>query len=72
MAPALPGVTAHVLRHSFASIADDMGYSEATIAALLGHASGGVTRGYIHKVDKALVEAATMVGDEIERMMGKW
>jgi integrase len=30
-------VTAHVLRHSFASLAADLGYSEPTIAALVGH-----------------------------------
>ena len=41
--PALPGVTPHTLRHSFASVADDLGYSEATIGAMLGHAGGGVT-----------------------------
>ena len=68
--PALPGVTAHTLRHTFASVADDLGYTEATVAALLGHAGGGVTRGYIHKVDTALIAAATAVGAEIERMMG--
>jgi len=35
----LDGVTAHVLRHSFASIADELGYTEATVAALLGQRS---------------------------------
>ena len=30
-------VTPHVLRHSFASLAGDLGYSEPTIAALIGH-----------------------------------
>lgn len=67
--PALQGVTAHTLRHSFASVADDLGFSEATVAAMLGHASGSVTRRYIHKVDKALIEAATNVGAEIGRML---
>lgn len=32
----LAGVTPHTLRHSFASMAGDLGYSEPTIAALLG------------------------------------
>jgi integrase len=40
----LKGVTAHVLRHSFASLADEVGYTEATVGALLGHRSGSVTR----------------------------
>ena len=31
-------VTPHVLRHSFASIANDLGFTEVTIAALVGHA----------------------------------
>jgi site-specific recombinase XerD len=30
-------VTQHVFRHSFASPANDLGYSEPTIAALIGH-----------------------------------
>ena len=38
-------VTPHVLRHSFASLAADLGYSEATIAALVGHAGRSTTRG---------------------------
>src|ERR1700728_4967345 len=48
----LPNVTPHVLRHSFASTAEDIGLSVPTIAALLGHSvSNSVTLGYIHKVD---------------------
>jgi len=32
----LPGdITPHVLRHSFASLAADLGYSEPTISALI-------------------------------------
>ncbi len=30
-------ITPHVLRHSFASLAADLGYNEPTIATLLGH-----------------------------------
>ena len=33
----LSDVTPHVLRHSFASIANDLGFAEVTIAALVGH-----------------------------------
>jgi integrase len=39
-------VTPHVLRHSFASTAEDVGMSVPTIAALLGHSvSGSATLG---------------------------
>jgi integrase len=56
----LKGVTPHVLRHTFASVAGDLGYSELTIAGLLGHAGGSVTAGYVH-LDGALVTAADRV-----------
>ena len=56
----LTGVTPHVLRHTFASVAGDLGYSELTIAGLLGHASGSVTADYVH-LDAALVTAADRV-----------
>ena len=36
-------VTLHTLRHSVASLAADLGYGDAAIAALIGHARGGVT-----------------------------
>jgi integrase len=61
--------TPHVLRHSFASVAADQGFSDPTIAALIGHKGGGVTRRYIHSADAVLLEAADRVADEITRMM---
>jgi integrase len=36
-------VTPHTLRHSFASVAADLGYTEPTIAAMLGHAACSIT-----------------------------
>jgi integrase len=39
----LADVTLHTLRHTFARLAGDLGFSELTIAALLGHAPRGVT-----------------------------
>jgi integrase len=36
-------ITPHVLRHSFASLAGDLGYSESTIAALVGHKGRTIT-----------------------------
>jgi len=61
----LAGITAHVLRHSFASVADELGYTEATVAALLGQRSGSVTRRYIHHLDRALIAAADRVAAHI-------
>jgi integrase len=51
--------TPHVLRHTFASIAAELGFLELMIASLLGHASGGVTQRYIN-LDKALAAAADL------------
>jgi len=64
----LEGVTPHVLRHTFASIAGGLGYSELTIAALLGHASRGVTQRYIH-IDGPLRAAATAVSEHIVQLL---
>ncbi len=61
----LEDVTPHVLRHTFASVAGDMGFSELTIAGLLGHTGRGVTQRYVH-LDKALLMAADRVAEEIE------
>jgi integrase len=42
-----PAVTPHTLRHSFASLAGDLGYSEPTIAALVGHKGRSITSRYV-------------------------
>lgn len=52
------GLTPHGLRHAFASTAANLGMTEITIAAMLGHATGTQTGRYIHHVDTALVAAA--------------
>ena len=63
-------ITLHSLRHSFAGIAEELGATIPTIAALLGHRLGGVTAGYILKrVDKPLLEAADRIGWEIHERM---
>jgi len=64
----LAGVTPHVLRHTFASIAAELGFSELTIAGLLGHAAQGVTQRYVH-LDAALVLAADRVSQHIANLL---
>ncbi|WP_414902800.1 tyrosine-type recombinase/integrase [Sphingomonas flavalba] len=65
----LADITPHVLRHSFASIANDLGFTEATIAALVGHSRGTVTSRYIHTVDTALVMAADNIAGYIQGLL---
>jgi len=62
----LKGVTVHVLRHSFAATAAGMGFSELTIAGLLGHSAPGITARYAHVADVALVAAADRVAARID------
>ena len=57
----------HVLRHSFASIANDLG--EVTIAALVGHAKGSVISKYIHMLDMALIMAADTISSYIQGLL---
>ena len=62
-------VTLHTLRHSFASLAADLGYGNAAIAALIGHARGGATARYTHRSDKVLLKVADEVAfATLERM----
>jgi integrase len=61
-------VTPHTLRHSFASLAADMGLPDSTIAGLLGHARSSITSRYIH-LDKALIAASDLVAGETMRLM---
>jgi site-specific recombinase XerD len=62
-------VTPHTLRHSFASLAADMGLADHTIAALLGHSRQTITSRYMHLADRALIEAADMVANETLKLM---
>ncbi len=65
----LPDFTAHVLRHSFASTANDLGFTESTIAALLGHATNSITSKYIHSLDTVLVMAADTVAGYVQGLL---
>jgi hypothetical protein len=51
-------------------VADELGYTEATVAALLGQRSGSVTRRYIHQLDRALIAAADRVSSHISAAIG--
>jgi integrase len=64
-------VTPHVLRHSFASLAADMGYSEPTIAALIGHKGQTITSRYVHSADAVLLAAADAVARRTAEIMGE-
>ena len=62
-------VTPHTFRHSFASIAADLGYSEPTIAALIGHKGRTMTSRYVHSADAVLLAAADAVAERIDSLM---
>lgn len=64
----LADITPHTLRHTFASLAGDLGFSELTIAALLGHSARGVTQRYVH-IDEALRMTADRVADEMADLL---
>jgi integrase len=64
-------VTPHVLRHSFASLAGDLGYSEPTIAALIGHKGHTMTSRYVDAADAVLLAAADAVADHTAELMGE-
>jgi integrase len=64
----ITGVTPHTLRHTFGSVAGDLGFSELTIAAMLGHAAQSVTQGYVH-IDEALRLAVTRTSDTIAKLL---
>jgi integrase len=66
-----PDITPHTLRHSFASAAADLGFSELTIAALLGHKKASITSKYAHHADAVLLQAADRVGDAIAGLLGE-
>jgi integrase len=64
-------VTPHTLRHSFASLAADLGYSEPTIASLVGHKGHTITSRYVHAADAVLLAAADAVANRTAELMGE-
>lgn len=67
----LEGVTAHTLRHSFASVGGDLNFSESTIGAIVGHSGHTITSRYIHRLDSVLIAAANTIANEVYRQMSK-
>lgn len=65
----LKNVSLHVLRHTFASVAAELGFTELTIAGLLGHTARGVTNRYSHLPDSAVLSAADRVAAHIVATM---
>jgi site-specific recombinase XerD len=63
-------VSPHVLRHSFASLAGDLGRPDHTIARMLGHRQSSITSRYIH-MEKTVIEASNIVANETMRLMQK-
>jgi integrase len=64
----LAKVSLHTLRHTFASIGGELGFTELTLAGLLGHAARGVTQRYVH-IDEALVVAADRISERIQSLL---
>jgi integrase len=62
-------VSPHVLRHSFACTGADLGYSDLTIAALLGHKTRTVTSRYARTADPVLLAAADATASRIRDLM---
>jgi integrase len=61
-------VTPHSLRHSFASLAGDLGLADSTIARLLGHSQNSITSRYIH-MEKSVIEASDLVAEATLKLM---
>lgn len=61
-------ITPHTLRHSYASLASDLGYSEATIAVLIGHKGSSITSRYIHTADAVLMQATDAIAERVDAL----
>ena len=72
-AAGLHDARSQTLRRTFASSAAELGYGDATIAEMLGHARRGVTeRHYVRRPDTVLIEAASRTAELIDaRLNGR-
>jgi hypothetical protein len=67
-------VTPHVLRHSFMSLGNDLGFTEATIGMICGHkgrGGGSMTRGYIHAGDAVFQAADRIAAATLRKLAGE-
>ena len=60
-----PGTRLYDLRHTFASVAAEQGYSLPMIGALLGHTQPQTTARYVHLLHAPVGEAARKVGQAV-------
>lgn len=63
-------ITPHVLRHSLASVAADLEYSELTIGPLIGHRGSSITSRYTHRADAVLLAAVDTIAARILELTG--
>lgn len=68
-AAGITNATCQTLRHSFATVASRLEYSDATIGGLLGHKGRTMTSRYVHRVDASLIAAADAISGHIARAM---
>jgi integrase len=69
-AAGLKDARSHDTRRTFASVAAELEYGDATIAELIGHARRGVTeRHYVRRPDATLIAAADRVARVIDGYM---
>lgn len=62
----LPHLHPHLLRHTVASLLDELGYSETVIGAVLGHTPGkSTTRRYIHPRPEVVRRAVETLENEV-------
>ena len=64
-------VTPHTLRHSFASLASDLGFSDSTIGSMVGHKGRTTTSRYTHHADAVILAAADKVAEETAARMSE-
>ncbi len=62
-------VTPNVLRHSFTSLGADLGYSDITIGAIVGHKGRTITSRYIHHADSVLLSAADAIAEQTAALL---
>jgi integrase len=66
----LDDVRIHDLRHTYASVAVDQGYSPQEIGRFLGHKSPAATARYSHLRNDPLRQKANLIGDYLSSLTG--